>query len=66
MCVLLLNFTKSAPAVSSVNNCTGSDFETSRIARTGNEKSSSIACARVQIAIMHSRSKFTNEFYSCL
>ena len=43
MCVLLLNFTKSAPAVSSVNNRTGSDFETSRIARTGNEKSSSIA-----------------------
>ena len=31
---------KSAPAV---NDCTGSDFETSRIARTGNEKSSSIA-----------------------
>ena len=35
---------KSAPAVqSSVNDCTGSDFETSRIARTGNEKSNSIA-----------------------
>ena len=34
---------KSAPAVSSVNDCTGSDFETSCIARTGNEKSSSIA-----------------------
>ena len=34
---------KSAPTVSSVNDCTGSDFETSRIARTGNEKSSSIA-----------------------
>ena len=34
---------KSAPAVSSVNNCTGSDFETSRIAQTGNEKSRSIA-----------------------
>ena len=33
---------KSAPAVSSVNDCTGSDFETSRIERTGNEKSSSI------------------------
>ena len=34
---------KSAPAVSSVNDCTGSDFETIHIARTGNEKSSSIA-----------------------
>ena len=34
---------KSATAVSSVNDCTGSDFETSRIARTGNEKSNSIA-----------------------
>ena len=34
---------RSAPAVPSVNDCTGSDFETSRIARTGNEKSSSIA-----------------------
>ena len=31
---------KSAPAV---NDCTGSGFETSRIAPTGNEKSSSIA-----------------------
>ena len=43
MCALLLNFTKSTPAVSSVNDCTGSDFKTSRIARTGNEKSNSIA-----------------------
>ena len=33
---------KSAPTISSVNDCTGSDFETSRIAQTGNEKSSSI------------------------
>ena len=33
---------KSAPAISSVNDCTGSDFQTSRIARTGNEKGSSI------------------------
>ena len=34
---------KSAPAVPSVHDCTDSDFETSCIARTGNEKSSSIA-----------------------
>ena len=40
MCFVAKN---SAPAVSSVNDCTGSDFETSRIGRTGNEKSSSIA-----------------------
>ena len=42
-------------------DCTGSDFETSRIAQTGNEKSSSL-CARVQITIIYSRSKFTNGF----
>ena len=49
---------KSAPTVSSVNDCTGRDFETSLIAQTGNEKSSSIGvCAW---------SKFTNECYSRL
>ena len=44
---------KSALAVSSVNDCTSSDFETSRIARTGNEKSSSIAVRafRLQLCI---------------
>ena len=39
---------KSAPTVSSVNECTGRDFETSLVAQTGNKKSSSIGYARVQ------------------
>ena len=33
---------KSAPTVSSVNDCTGRDFETRLLAQTGNEKNSSI------------------------
>ena len=45
-----------------VNDCTGNDFETSRIAQTGNEKSSSIGVRACSETIMHSRSKFTNEF----
>ena len=57
---------KSAPTVSSVNECTGRDFETSLIAQTGNEKSSSIGVRACSETIMHSRSKFTNEFYSRL
>ena len=66
MCALLLNFTKSAPAVSSVNDYTGSDFETTRIAQTGNEKSNSIAVRARSDSNYASRSKFTNGFYSCL
>ena len=40
MC-FVAKFHKSAPAVSSVTDCIGSDFETSRIAQTGNVK---VAC----------------------
>ena len=65
MC-FVAKFHKSAPAVSSVIDCIGSDFKTSRIAQTGNEKVAQSRCARVQITIMHSRSKFTNGFYCCL
>ena len=32
----------------------------------GTRKVAQSLCARVQIAIMHLRSKFTNGFYSCL
>ena len=34
--------------------------------RLGTRKVAQSQCARIQIAIMHSRSKFTNAFYSCL
>ena len=36
-------YTNSMTAISSVNDCTGKHFESSRIALTGNEKSISIA-----------------------
>jgi len=35
-------YTNSMTAISSVNDCTGKHFESSRIALTGNEKSISI------------------------
>ena len=57
---------KSAPTVSSVSDCTGRDFETSLIAQAGNEKKSSIGVCACSETTMHTRSKFTNEFYSCL
>ena len=55
---------KSAPAVSSVQQVVTSKPVALR--GLGTRKVAQSRCARVQNTIMHSRSKFTNGFYSCL